>query len=448
MSEGRKRNLILRGFSKLIKEDKLKIVAEMMDNQVETVELLKSFWHNDNAKQKVFDEFSENTISNFYIPYGVAPNFIINDHSYLVPLVTEESSVVAAASSSARFWSDHGGFKSEVKGVVKIGQVHFIWEGEEKKLLYVFDELKLFLRERTKDITANMEKRGGGIIDFELLNLNHEIDNYFQIKVSFDTVDSMGANFINSCLEEIANSMKEFFATKDVFSGKEKECNIIMSILSNYTPECIVKTWVECNIKELDDIDDELSGKEFVEKFKLAVKIAEIDSYRATTHNKGVFNGIDAVAIATGNDFRAIEAAGHTYAARDGKYTSLSHVKIEGDRFKFYVEIPLAMGTVGGLTSLHPLAKHSLNMLGNPSAEKLMMISSAVGLANNFAALRSLVTKGIQIGHMKMHLMNILNNFNATKEEKKKAEEYFVENKVSFSNVEKFLFNIRNGGKK
>ena len=443
MSDGRKRKLILRGFSKLIKEDKLKIVAEMMDNQVETVELLKSFWHSDDNKQKVFDEFSENTISNFYIPYGVAPNFIINDNSYLVPLVIEESSVVAAASSSARFWSEHGGFRSEIKGVTKIGQVHFIWTGEIKKLQYVFDELKLYLRERTKEITANMDKRGGGILDFELIDFTKEIDNCYQIKVSFDTRDSMGANFINSCLEEFAQALKDFFAKEDVFKGDEKECTIIMSILSNYTPDCLVKTWVECDISELDSIDSELSGMEFAQKFKLAVKIAEIDPYRATTHNKGVFNGIDAVAIATGNDFRAIEAAGHTYASKDGQYRSLSHVEIEGNRFKFYVETPLAMGTIGGLTSLHPLAKHSLEMLGNPSAEELMMISSAVGLANNFAALRSLVTKGIQIGHMKMHLMNILNNFNANKSEKKKAVEYFVENKVSFSSVELFLNKLR-----
>jgi hydroxymethylglutaryl-CoA reductase len=237
--------------------------------------------------------------------------------------------------------------------------------------------------------------------------------------------------------------MKDFFAEKEIFEGKEKECNIIMSILSNYTPDCVVKTWVECNLSELENIDKDLTGKEFAEKFQLAVKIAEIDPFRATTHNKGVFNGVDAVAIATGNDFRAIEAAGHAYASKDGKYQSLSHVEIEGDRFKFFVELPLAMGTVGGLTSLHPLAKHSLEMLGNPSAEELMMISSAVGLSNNFAAIRSLVTKGIQIGHMKMHLMNILNNFDATKAEKKKAVDFFVENKVSFSSVEQFLNKLR-----
>lgn len=415
----------------------------MMDNQVETVELLKGFWHSDQNKQKVFDEFSENTISNFYIPYGVAPNFIINEQAYLVPLVIEESSVVAAASSGARFWSEHGGFKSEVKGVTKIGQVHFLWKGDKKKLLFVFDELKLFLRQRTKDITSNMEARGGGILDFELIDLTEEIDNYYQIKTSFDTRDSMGANFINSCLEEFAVSIKEFFSDNSIFEGKEKECQIIMSILSNYTPDCLVRTWVECSLKELDGIDKDLTGREFAEKFQMAIKIAEIDTSRATTHNKGIFNGVDAVAIATGNDFRAIEAAGHTYAAKDGKYKSLSHVEIRGNKFKFWVEMPLAMGTVGGLTSLHPLAKHSLEMLGNPSANELMMISSAVGLANNFAAIRSLVTKGIQIGHMKMHLMNILNSFDATKKEKKKAVEHFVTNKVTHSSVEQFLNKLR-----
>jgi hydroxymethylglutaryl-CoA reductase len=443
MPRRRKRDIIIKGFSKLLKEDKLKIVAELMDNQVEAIDLMKSFWHSDHSKQKVFDEFSENTISNFYIPYGVAPNVIINGQNHLVPLVIEESSVVAAASSSARFWSELGGFHAEVIDEIKIGQVHFLWKGTLKKFQSIFDELKQYLKGAVSDITANMESRGGGIVDMELIDMTHEIENYYQIKVSFNTVDSMGANFINSCLEEFAGALKNFCRNNNTFSDKEKECEIIMSILSNYTPECIVKTWVECSFDELEHVDKDLTGKQFAEKFALAVKIAEVDVYRATTHNKGIFNGVDAVAIATGNDFRAIEAAGHTYASRDGKYRSLSHVELTDKRFKYYLTIPLAMGTVGGLTSLHPLAKHSLEMLGKPSAKQLMMIAATVGLANNFAAIRSLVTKGIQIGHMKMHLMNILNHFEATKEEKEKAVEYFVENKVSFSTVSKFMKEIR-----
>jgi len=443
MPRRRKRDLLIKGFSKLLKEDKVKIVAELMDKQVESMELMQSFWHSDHSVQKIFDEFSENTISNFYIPYGVAPNVVINGQNHLVPLVIEESSVVAAASSSAKFWSSRGGFIAEVVDIVKIGQVHFTWKGDKKKLFSVFDQVKARLREATKHITANMEKRGGGIIDFELKDMSDKIDNYYQIMVSFDTVDSMGANFINSCLEEFAVELKSFFATEDVFEGEEKECLIIMSILSNYTPDCLVKTWVECDFSELENIDESLTGEQFAEKFQLAVKVAELDEYRATTHNKGIFNGIDAVAIATGNDFRAIEAAGHTYAARDGSYKSLSKVELKDGRFKFILEVPIALGTVGGLTNLHPLAKHSIEMLGNPSAKELMMIVAVMGLANNFAAIRSLVTKGIQIGHMKMHLLNILNHFEATESEKDNAVEYFIEHKISFANVSEFITNQR-----
>ncbi len=443
MPRRRKRDLIIKGFSKLLKEDKLKIVADLMDNQLETIELLKSFWYADTEKQKIFDEFSENTITNFYIPYGVAPNVMVNGKTYLVPMVIEESSVVAAASSAARFWSEHGGFHAEVTDTVKEGQVHFQWEGPTAKLLSVFGELKVLFRKNAKHITANMEKRGGGIIDFEWSDKTSELDNYYQIKVTFETIDSMGANFINSCLEEFAKTLREFFATNPVFEGKEKEVLVIMSILSNYTPQCLVKTWVEGDFKDLENIDSSLTGEQFARKFETAVRIAEIDVYRATTHNKGIFNGIDSVAIATGNDFRAIEAAGHTYASRSGRYQSLSHVEIKGSHFKYWLEMPLSMGTVGGLTSLHPLAKSSLEMLGKPSAKELMMITAAVGLANNFAALRSLVTKGIQVGHMKMHLMNILNYYKASLEEKEKAQAYFADRKVSFADVGEFIHNLR-----
>ncbi len=446
MPRRRKRDLIIRGFSKLLKEDKLKIVAELMDNQLETIDLLKSFWHSDQNKQKIFDEFSENTISNFYIPYGVAPNVIVNNINYLVPLVIEESSVVAAASSSARFWFDHGGFIAEVVDVEKIGQVHFLWQGKTKHLERLLEKLYARLRHATRHLTMNMEARGGGIIRFELVDLTKKIENYYQLKVAFNTVDSMGANFINSCLEEFAQELQLFFNEEETLTDEERHCEIIMSILSNYTPKCLVKTWVECDYAELEGMDESLTGEQFAKKFQLAVHIAEIDVHRATTHNKGIFNGIDAVAIATGNDFRAIEAAGHTYAARDGSYKSLSRVDLSGGKFKYELELPMALGTVGGLTSLHPLAKHSLKMLGNPTANELMMIAAAIGLANNFAAIRSLVTKGIQIGHMKMHLLNILNHFEANKEEKEKAVAYFVENKVSFSNVSLFLANLRKNG--
>ena len=186
-----------------------------------------------------------------------------------------------------------------------------------------------------------------------------------------------------------------------------------------------------------------MTAEEFVWKFKQAVEIAKIDSFRATTHNKGVFNGIDSVALATGNDFRAIEACGHTYASRSGKYSSLTDIEVIDGRFIYSLTIPLALGTVGGLTTLHPLAKRSLEMLGNPKARELMKIAASVGLSNNFGAVKSLVTKGIQKGHMKMHLMNILNQLNANEDEKDKAIEYFAKHKVSFNAVGLYMDSLR-----
>ena len=184
----------------------------------------------------------------------------------------------------------------------------------------------------------------------------------------------------------------------------------------------------------------------FAEKFSKAVRIAHIDPNRATTHNKGIFNGIDAVVLATANDFRAVEACGHTYAAKDGQYRSLSYCTVENGVFRFWLDLPIALGTVGGLTKLHPIARRSLELLGNPDAPELMRIIAATGLAQNFAAVRSLVTVGIQKGHMKMHLMNILNHFDASEKEVKAAVAYFKDKVVSFSAVREFLQFVREKG--
>ncbi len=439
----RKRDKIIRGFSKLLKEEKLKAVAEYIENPGEFIALLKSFWYQDFEKQKQFDEFSENTISNYHIPYGVSPNVIINGKSYVVPMVIEESSVVAAASAAAKFWGDRGGFHAEIVDVKKVGQVHFCWKGEKSVLFDLLPEIKNEFIRNTDSITEKMKKRGGGILDIELIDFTDKIPDYYQFLVTFNTCDSMGANFINSILENFGHTLQDFFSKRNNLDEESRQVEIVMCILSNYTPECRVKVWVECPTSELDGIDERLDGKAFAEKFKKAVDIAIIDPYRAATHNKGIYNGIDAVVIATGNDFRATEAAGHSYAARNGHYASLSYVEIKDDIFRFTLDVPLALGTVGGLTSLHPLAKKSLELLGNPSAKELMMIAATMGLANNYAAVKSLTTKGIQQGHMKMHLANILNQLGATEEEKIKAEEYFKDKVVSYSEAEKFLNTIR-----
>lgn len=438
----RKRDKIIRGFSKLLKEEKLKAVAEYIENPGEFIALLKSFWYQDFEKQKQFDEFSENTISNYHVPYGVSPNVVINGKSYVVPMVIEESSVVAAASAAAKFWGDRGGFHAEIVDVKKVGQVHFCWKGEKQTLINLLPEIKNEFIKNTDSITEKMKKRGGGILDIELIDFTDKIPDYYQFLVTFNTCDSMGANFINSILESFGHTLQDFFSKQDSLDEESRIVEIVMCILSNYTPECRVKVWVECPTSELNGIDERLDGKAFAEKFKKAVDIAIIDPYRAATHNKGIYNGIDAVVIATGNDFRATEAAGHSYAARNGHYASLSYVEIKDDIFRFTLDVPLALGTVGGLTSLHPLAKKSLELLGNPSAKELMMIAATMGLANNYAAVKSLTTKGIQQGHMKMHLANILNQLGATEEEKIKAAEYFKDKVVSYSEVEKFLNTI------
>jgi hydroxymethylglutaryl-CoA reductase len=432
---------IITGFSRLSKDQKVDLVSGQVNHSLKFAEVLRSSWHRDPQIQKLYDEFSENTLSNYYVPYGVAPNFLINGKLYMVPMVIEESSVVAAASSAAKFWSERGGFHSEIISTHKIGQVHFLWKSDISPIKNAFTEIKQLLLERTHPITENMKQRGGGIIDIELVDMTSSIPEYYQLKGTFDTCDSMGANFINSCLEEFADTLKEFIAEDTRFD--ETNLEIIMSILSNYTPECRVRTWVECDLSQYQGFDDAYTDEEFVRRFSTGVNIARVDIHRATTHNKGIFNGVDSVALATGNDFRAIEACGHTWASRDGRYRSLSDVSVVDGKFRFSLDLPLAMGTVGGLTTLHPLAKFSLELLGNPGAEELMQVASAAGLANNYSAVKSLVTKGIQKGHMKMHLLNILNVFNATEEEKKQAVEYFKHEKVSYSAASKFLESIR-----
>ncbi len=434
---------LIKGFSKLPKEDKITRVTERLSDPEKALQTLKSFWHQDPKKQQLFDEFSENTITNFYFPFGVSPNMIINNLNYMIPMVIEESSVVAAASSSAKFWSDKGGFKAEIITTTKVGQVHFFWPGNYEKLKLHMPSIKQKMMEGTDHITVNMVSRGGGIRDIELIDMTHEIDDYYQLKASFETIDSMGANFINSCLEEFSELLQSYVNNNDDFSEDEKNIQVVMSILSNYTPECLVTAFVETDIKNLRFEDNQMPPEEFAWKFEKAVEIARVDIHRATTHNKGIFNGVDAVILATGNDFRAIEACGHTYASRNGRYSSLTDISIRNNLFTYSLTIPLAVGTVGGITSLHPMARLSLELLGNPTASELMMIAASTGLANNFAALKSLVTKGIQHGHMKMHLLNILNHFSASRQEKEEAVEFFKEKKVSFAKVAEYLANKR-----
>ena len=429
------------GFSKLSKVEKINwLIANHFGNNKQAKTVLESYWNEDKKLQQLHDEFIENTISNFYMPFGVAPNFLINERLYALPMTIEESSVVAAASNAAKFWLTRGGFKTTVLSTEKIGHVHFTFKGGKDALSNYFEALKPQLLKSTASLTKNMEKRGGGILDLQLIDCTSKMPHYYQLEVTFETADAMGANFINSCLEQIAVTFETL--SKDVSSLKGFLPEVVMSILSNYVPNCVVRAEVRCAVDDLT-LEGHFTGSEFAEKFIQAVRIAEVEPFRAATHNKGIMNGVDALVIATGNDFRAVEAGVHAYAAKSGQYASLSHATLENNMFRFWVDLPLALGTVGGLTALHPMVKFALELLGKPSAKDLMQIVAVAGLAQNFAALRSLTTTGIQKGHMKMHLLNILNQLQANPAEKEQLITHFKTNSVSQSAVAEALKNLR-----
>jgi len=425
----------VKGFSKLTKQEKVSwIVSSFFKNNPDAESIIKKYWNDDNVLQQLHDEFIENTITNYYLPFGVAPNFLINGKLFAIPMAIEESSVVAAASKAAKFWLDRGGFKAKVISTTKIGQVHFMFTGDKSILNDFFSVVKSKLISEAKSITKNMEKRGGGIKIIELVDKTAVLENYYQLHCSFETLDAMGANFINSCLEQFAKTFQSEAKHFNGFTEEERNIEIVMSILSNYVPDCIVRAEVSCPVSELNE-DAGVSPEDFSDRFVRAVQIAQVEPYRAVTHNKGIMNGIDAVVLATGNDFRAVEAGVHAYAARNGSYSSLTQATVENGIFKFWIELPLALGTVGGLTNLHPLVKLALEMLEKPSAKELMQIIAVAGLAQNFGALRSLTTTGIQKGHMKMHLMNILNQMGASVNEKQQIARYFEGKTVVHSDV-------------
>jgi len=427
------------GFSKLSRDEKISWISKnFLDNSDEFESILNKYLNNDKDIQSIHNSLSENTISNFHLPYSISPNFLINHKNYCIPLVTEESSVVAALSNSSKFWYDRGGFKSKVISKIKTGQVHFKYNGNAENLEKFLNDNEHRLIESTDRITKKMRERGGGISKIRLVNKSAELESYYQLHVDFQTIDSMGANFINSCLEIISKKFHQLLNDSPQFKESEKTIEVIMSILSNYTPECIVESSLECKIGDLGNIDG-MSSEEFTNRFKDAFDIADIDINRAVTHNKGIMNGIDAVLISTGNDFRAVEAGVHAFASSDGKYKSLSKCSINDNIFKISLKIPLSIGTVGGITDVHPMVKLSLKLLKNPTSNDLMNIICSVGLAQNFAAVKSLVTSGIQKGHMKMHLINLLIKQNASKDQIEKSEEYFNDKEVNSESVKDFL---------
>ena len=327
----------------------------------------------------------ENAIGIMSIPMGVATNFVINDREYVIPMAIEEPSVIAAVSKAAKISKVTGGFTAEADDPLMIGQVQVVGLSKVKHAA-----AKILSNKRQLLTIANSKSRSVIAVDLQVRQLRdkslNKMGNMLLVELIIDAKDAMGANAINTMCEAIAPHVAEI-------TGGE----VVLKILSNYA----TRRMVRC--KATFD-KEELGGSHVVKRILYAYALAYSDVYRAVTHNKGVMNGIDAVALATGQDFRAIEASAHAYAARDGIYRSLtSWRRTKGGNLAGRIELPLAVGVVGGLVNVHPTTKFALQILGVKSAKELAMVIAATGLAQNFAAIRALSSEGIQAGHMRLH---------------------------------------------
>ncbi|NOX36372.1 MAG: hydroxymethylglutaryl-CoA reductase, degradative [Calditrichaeota bacterium] len=343
------------------------------------------------------DKMVENVIGVFSLPMGLGLNFLINGKDYVVPMVVEEPSIIAAVSSAAKIVRAAGGFKSESTEPILIGQIQVVDIEHPSKAQHAILQNKEEILNLANSLHPNMVARGGGAKDLEVVihpNASHRGDMVV-VHLLVDTRDAMGANLVNSMCEGVASLIEK------ITNGK-----VFLRILSNLSDRSMVRTEAVIPVKLLEGKG--YSGEEVRDGIILANEFAVVDPYRATTHNKGIMNGIDAVAIATGNDWRAIEAAAHAYAARGNAYTALTrwYKNDQGDLVG-YLELPLKVGTVGGPLQSNPVVRIAHRILGIQSARELMEVMGAVGLAQNFAALRALSTEGIQRGHMSLHARTV-----------------------------------------
>jgi hydroxymethylglutaryl-CoA reductase len=373
------------GFYKLPVKNRIEVVKKFSDLTEEETNLFSSYLDIQTA-----DRMIENVLGIFELPLGIAVNFLINNKEYLIPMVTEESSVVAAASNAAKMAYIKGGFKAECSEPLMIGQIQIL------KVENVADAAQKILKHKKQLLDlANAQDKvlvsfGGGAKDLEVRILDSPIGKMIIIHIIVDVRDAMGANAVNTMCEALAPILEELTAGK-----------IRLKILSNLADKRIVKA------KAVFD-KETMGGENVVDAFLESYNLAVIDPYRAATHNKGIMNGIDSLIIATGNDFRAIEAGAHAYAARSGQYTSLTNYRKDKEgNLVGEIELPVAIGIVGGAGNIHPKAKLCKKILGIKTAKELSGIVAALGLAQNFAAVFALSTVGIQKGHMSLHAKNI-----------------------------------------
>ena len=382
------------GFYKKTREERINILQEKGYLSKEKKELLLE---NKSLDVNIAGKMAENHIATFSLPFCVSTPIKINNKEYIIPMVTEEPSVVAALSNAGKIISKSGGFSTLVDSRLMIGQVILYDIKDINWAILDIIKNKEKILKLANESHPSIVKRGGGAIDIDTETFQNYENEFLVVYLTVDVKEAMGANIINTMLEGIKPYLQQLTESKS-----------LMAILSNYATKSIVTSRCEIDIKYLhEDIEQ---AKEIAKKIELASKIAKLDPYRATTHNKGIFNGIDAVTIASGNDFRAIESAGHAYATKDGKYRGLSTWTYNEDKnsLRGILSLPMPVASVGGSIGLNESVKIAREILNNPNAKELAQIIVTVGLAQNFSAIRALVTVGIQKGHMKLHAKSLL----------------------------------------
>ena len=380
-------------FYRLSVEERRRKIAEALNLPSADVEALA---HGDGLPLEVADAMVENAVGTFALPFGVALNFKVNGRDYVVPMVVEEPSVIAAASYAALLAREGGGFVAEADPGAMIGQIQLVNVPDPGAAVERIGAARARLLEAAEELTPGLCKRGAGPRDVEVRLVRcDDGETMVVVHVLLDTGDAMGANAVNSLVESLAPMVEE------IAGG-----TVCLRILSNLSDRRLARASVRVPFAALGR--DGLSGTEVAERMMHAYRFAAADPYRATTHNKGIMNGVDAVALATGNDWRAIEAGAHAYACRAGRYTSLTTWRIEGEHLVGSIELPMAVSTVGPLVKSHPRVRLAFRVLGVSGARELAGIMAAAGLASNMAAMRALATEGIQKGHMSLHARSVL----------------------------------------
>lgn len=410
----------IKGFYKLSLDERLKIVAEWAGLSDEEVELLRSLG---NLPEKIADSMIENVIGGMTMPFAVAVNFRINGKDYLVPMVIEETSVVAAASNAAKMLREGDGIIARAGPQEMIGQVMLVNVIAPRYKAMKIIEHKEEILDHARQQDSTLLRLGGGPRDLEVRVLDSKIGPVIVVHLIVDVLDAMGANAVNTMVESIAPLLEKI-------TGGEARLRII----SNYATRRIVRAWART-------MPENVGGEDIAKKIVEASILADIDPYRAVTHNKGIMNGIIAVALATAQDHRAIEAGAHAYATRTGVYKPLSYWELDEKGYLVgSIELPLQVGIVGGATKVHPISRIALKILGVKTAKELAEIMAAVGLAQNLAALRALVHEGIQKGHMRLHARNLAIMAGAQGELIDKiAERMISEGRIRFDYAKKLL---------